>query len=253
MKISTHCYALTGLSFIPPWSVNAGFITGSKRTLVVDTGANTLAAQTIYGYAQATNSTNEVLVVNTERHLDHVAGNGYFAEQGCCIYGHHGIQRVPEDLIIAMEEFNSLIPQVVRQKAREEKAFFRDTKIVNPDHPIREITQLDLGNFSVSLIPTPGHTTTNITVHVPIDNVLFVGDCLVSDYLPNLEEGEPTLWQSWLQSLATIEALKPQIVVPGHGQVLQGEAITIEIDRTRTIIQNAIQAGKAPTLWLQNI
>ena len=44
MKVSRHCYAVTGLAFLPPWSVNAGLIAGQAKTLVVDTGANMQAA-----------------------------------------------------------------------------------------------------------------------------------------------------------------------------------------------------------------
>jgi hypothetical protein len=49
MKISEHCHAVTGLYFIPPWSVNSGFILGDKMTIVVDTGSNYLSEKTIYG------------------------------------------------------------------------------------------------------------------------------------------------------------------------------------------------------------
>ena len=44
MRLSPRCFAVTGLAYIPPWSVNAGFVAGEHTTLVVDTGANALAA-----------------------------------------------------------------------------------------------------------------------------------------------------------------------------------------------------------------
>ena len=53
MKISKTSYAITGLGAIPPWVVNAGFIVGQPKTLIIDTGMNRLAAQTIHGYAMA--------------------------------------------------------------------------------------------------------------------------------------------------------------------------------------------------------
>jgi hypothetical protein len=49
MRIATSCYALTGLGYATPWSVNAGFIAGSQETLIVDTGACALSAATIHG------------------------------------------------------------------------------------------------------------------------------------------------------------------------------------------------------------
>ena len=96
MRISRHCYAITGLASVLPWTVNAGIIAGDAITLVVDTGANTQAARTIYGYAKSVRTDNRLLVVNTERHLDHIGGNSLFHEQGVDIYGHQGIARTDE-------------------------------------------------------------------------------------------------------------------------------------------------------------
>jgi hypothetical protein len=52
--------------------VNAGFVAGDSLTLVVDTGGNTLAAQTVYGYASAARQENQLLAINTEKHFDHI-------------------------------------------------------------------------------------------------------------------------------------------------------------------------------------
>src|SRR4051812_21732241 len=119
MKISQHCYAITGLSFIPPWTVNAGFITGGAATLVVDTGANMQAARTIYGYARSARPTNDLFVVNTERHLDHISGNSLFRELDIDIYGHHAIARSEEDLAVAMNEMRAAIPFPIRARLNE--------------------------------------------------------------------------------------------------------------------------------------
>ena len=38
VQLGPHCYALAGFAYRPPWSVNAGFVCGNRRTLIVDTG-----------------------------------------------------------------------------------------------------------------------------------------------------------------------------------------------------------------------
>ena len=97
MKISDHCYAITGLSFIPPWAVNAGFIVGQRQTLIVDTGPNFLSAQTIYGYASTVQAENSLIALNTEQHFDHLGGNSFFQEKNIDIYGHYQIHREEGD------------------------------------------------------------------------------------------------------------------------------------------------------------
>lgn len=248
MKISEHCYAISGLSFVPPWSVNAGFIVGEERTLIVDTGANTLSAQTIHGYASNVRPQNSLLVINSELHLDHVSGNGFFRQRGIPIYGHYKIQRTNAELLEGIAEFNELIPNPVRRAHNEAQIFYTETSIANPDHPITDDTQIELGGRTVQILLTPGHTPANISIYVPDEHILYSGDCLISGYLPNLEAGTREDWHIWLLSLEKIRALAPSVVMPGHGQILRGEQIQSEIDHTCDILQEAIRTGVAPTL-----
>ncbi|MFK7804979.1 MAG: MBL fold metallo-hydrolase, partial [Anaerolineae bacterium] len=92
MKVTESCYAVTGLGAVPPWAVNAGIIVGSSKTLIIDTGANALAAQTIYGYATAIRPENKLIVFNCEPHFDHIGGNSFFQGLDIDIFGHPDIQ-----------------------------------------------------------------------------------------------------------------------------------------------------------------
>jgi glyoxylase-like metal-dependent hydrolase (beta-lactamase superfamily II) len=151
MKVSARCYAVTGLAYISPWSVNAGFVVGDSTTLVIDTGGTLLAAQTIYGYAQNGRPQNKIIVVNTERHLDHVGGNAYFREKGCPIYGHSSIRRQPEHLLADIEDYNTTIANPVRRSAHEAEFFYAGTDIANPDNPVDTNITLDLGGLNAQL------------------------------------------------------------------------------------------------------
>jgi glyoxylase-like metal-dependent hydrolase (beta-lactamase superfamily II) len=84
-------------------------------------------------------------------------------------------------------------------------------------------------------------------VFVPSDGTLFCGDTLTSGYLPNLEAGGPDDWSVWLRSLERIVSLAPQVLVPGHGQVLIGPAVAPAIGRLRDILREAIREGRPPT------
>jgi glyoxylase-like metal-dependent hydrolase (beta-lactamase superfamily II) len=248
MKIALHCYALTGLAYIPPWMVNAGLVVGEETTLVVDTGATMQSARTIYGYAQAVRPQNRLLAMNTERHLDHLCGNSLFRDLGIDVYGHRDIARTEQEIAGEIEELNACIPNSVRRQHEEARICYAGTHISNPNKRIDQEMRLDLGNFPVQILLTPGHTTTNISLFVPADDVLYCGDCLVNTYLPNLEAGNPSLWQTWLRSLERIEELAPEIVVPGHGEVMRAAGIRREVERTRQILTTAIHTGIAPTL-----
>jgi glyoxylase-like metal-dependent hydrolase (beta-lactamase superfamily II) len=248
VRLSDSCYAVTGLGYAPPWMVNAGFVVGAKSTLVVDTGPTAFAAATIHGYASAVRSDNALLVLNTERHLDHIGGNCLFHDHGAEILGHPGIARTDQELAADLAEINALVPDRVRRERREAALPYEGTRLVNPTRAIECDCTLDLGKLSVEVVLTPGHTPTNVCLFVPTEGVLFGGDCIVGGYLPNLEAGGPKDWRTWLASLDRIESLAPRLVVPGHGPVLRDDYVSRAIDEVRRVLKEAIACGRAPTV-----
>jgi len=248
MRLSNRCFAVTGLGCSTPWCVNAGIVAGDKVTLIVDTGYNTLAAQTIYGYASAVGPGNALRVINTEEHFDHICGNGLFREQGIEVWGHAGIARTPREFQAELAHFNDAIPNAARRARGEAAAFFHGTHVVNPNCHIQRDTQWDLGRCTVEILLTPGHTRTNLSVWMPEDGVVFTGDCLISEYLPNLDAGTAVDWQAWLESLKRIEALRPAVVVTGHGPVARGHEVQIIVDNVRRVLEESIARGYSPTV-----
>ena len=226
MRLSERCYAVTGLAYALPWIVNAGFIVGDEETLIVDTGANALAAATIHGYASAVRPENRLRVVNTEKHFDHIGGNGFFQELEIPIHGHR-IERTAEEF--------------AQERAQFHPAFHYATGLVNPD--LAPPARFELGACTVECYRTPGHTPTNISLFAASEGVLYCGDCLTSEYDPNLDaaNGLPD-WRSWLESLALIERLKPQVILCGHGPVLHGDDVAEAIARVRTRLTQRIDA-----------
>ncbi|MBU1099443.1 MAG: MBL fold metallo-hydrolase [Bacteroidetes bacterium] len=248
MKISSSCYAIHGLFTLSPWVVNSGFIVGESKTLIVDAGANYLSAQTIFGYATSAREENELFLVNTEPHFDHIGGNCYFSEKGIPIYGHEGINRTSEEFYGLAEEFNKTITSSKRREAREEQTLFVNTHPVNPNHKISALrTTLDLGNKIIEIILTPGHSPQNLMVFVPSENVIYSGDTIIEGYIPNMEDSTVEGWKNWMKSLNIIEELDPGILVPGHGKVLRGNEITKQIELTKEYLIAGIESGKAPT------
>lgn len=247
MQISATSYAVTGLAAPPPWTVNTGFIVGRERTFIVDSGTTLSAARTLYGYARCARPQNDMLLINLEPHFDHIGGNCFFEKQGIAIYAHAGVRRTPEEFRATKEEYNQCIPSPVRKAEHEAGAFFLGTTLTNPGHTIAGGDSFDLGGVEVEILATPGHTPYNLSVYSREDGVLFCADCIVNAYLPNLEAGERDDWRRWMLSLEAIRDLNPEIIVPGHGDIIRGPHVTNEITRMERIINTAIERGYAPT------
>src|SRR5271165_4983984 len=147
MRISKSCYAITGLGYSTPWSVNAGFVAGSETTLIVDTGACALSAATIHGYATAVRPHNGLIVINTERHFDHIGGNCHFRDRGIDVHGHSSLRRTEEQFRQELDDFNHGIANPARREQREANAFFHGTRLENPNCGIAADRTMDLGDL----------------------------------------------------------------------------------------------------------
>jgi glyoxylase-like metal-dependent hydrolase (beta-lactamase superfamily II) len=187
-------------------------------------------------------------VLNTEKHFDHIGGNTFFRAQGVDIWGHHALARTAAEFQAEMAEFNDAIPNAQRRAAGEAAAFFHGTKLTNPNRAIEHDTRFDLGNCAVEILLTPGHTTTNVSAWVPDDGVLYTGDCLIAEYIPNLDAGGPADWQIWLASIDRLEALKPETVVMGHGPVARGAEVRKVMETVRRVLRGSIARGHSPTV-----
>ncbi|NQW23767.1 MAG: MBL fold metallo-hydrolase [SAR202 cluster bacterium] len=70
---------------------------------------------------------------------------------------------------------------------------------------------------------TPGHEEDHISYHMAADKVLFSGDTILgnsSSSVRNLKE--------YMVSLKTLAGLKPEILCPGHGQILNNGTARVE-------------------------
>jgi len=247
MRLSNRCFAVTGLCYLPPFSVNAGFVTGDETTLIIDTGANAAAAATIHGYATTARPSNHMLVLDTERHFDHIGGNGYFRARGIDVYGHASIQRTDEEFRLEMAEFRQEVSSPARRLNQDAQVFYHGTRLANPNWPITGECCMNLGACEIQVLLTPGHTPSNVSVYVPSDAALYCGDCLINGYVPNLDAGSIDDWREWLKSLERLAALAPRIVVAGHGPVATGDEVPRMIQKVREILRQSIETGRSPT------
>jgi cyclase len=245
MRISDHCHALLGFSFLPPWTVNAGVAWGMERTLVIDTGPSALAAATIHGYAELARPGNALVAINSEGHLDHIGGNDYFRQLGLDVHGHASIQRTEGDLAEDIAAYSACVADPIRRADGEGRLPFVGTRIANPNKPIAADTVLDLGGREATILLAPGHTPANLLVWIADEGVLFAGDTIVSGYGPNLGTGGPPAWTSWLAALNRIEDLRPRVIVPGHGEVIRHAEIPVEIERIRSCLARALDTATA--------
>lgn len=94
-------------------------------------------------------------------------------------------------------------------------------RITLPTLEIDGSAELRLGNRSLSLLPTPGHSPDSMAVLLQPDGILFAGDAVVTCFPPIIQDGSGL---DCIASLDKILSLDFRYLVPGHGPVLSRDA-----------------------------
>ena len=100
-----------------------------------------------------------------------------------------------------------------------------------PDHPVDPDASVDLGGRTVGLRHLGrGHTDHDVVVHVPDAAVVFAGDLVEQGAPPDLGDAVVAEWPATLDALL---ALRPAVVVPGHGEPVDARFVAEPACRAR--------------------
>jgi len=89
------------------------------------------------------------------------------------------------------------------------------TRVVKPDLWIEGDTDFRLGGLTFRIVYTEGaHSPEDVMVHVVEERLLFAGDLLFAGRVPFVGNADS---KGWLRAMDRMIALKPAVVVPGHG------------------------------------
>ena len=190
-------------------NANYGVIDTPDGTILIDSGASTVAAKLLEAEAKKLTGKPVKWVINTGVQDHRWLGNGYFAAQGARIIA---LQRTATTQArLGKGQIESL--------ARELKEQMDGTVPTPAAQPLAGDTQtLTLGGRTLELrYFADAHFAGDAVVWLPKEKILFSGDHIYVDrILGILPESNA---ETWLQAFNKAIALQPQRIVPGHGRV----------------------------------
>jgi glyoxylase-like metal-dependent hydrolase (beta-lactamase superfamily II) len=210
--------------------VNWYLVTDGGRVTVVDCGAPGFWPQLEPELAAAGRELDDVAaVVLTHAHSDHTGVAGRLHERGIAVHLHSG----DEDLMKTGKEpwkrEGSPLPALRRPRIWSFFLHMIRNGALNPPKiadtvAISDGQQLDVPGRP-RVIHTPGHTPGHCALHFEGHRTLFVGDLLYT-WHPILGRRGPQIGPrafndssaQCLESLARIETLEAEVVLPGHGE-----------------------------------
>jgi glyoxylase-like metal-dependent hydrolase (beta-lactamase superfamily II) len=141
----------------------------------------------------------------THGHGDHVLGSEVFA--GCEVYAHALTPRVMTRQIPAWTDRWDTSAEEYRERLAWPTVTFTDE------------LALDLGELTVRMFPTPGHSEDGVSMYIPERRALIAGDSVPTGIVPAIGDGDSRVLQRSLYRLMTMEI---DVLIPGHGPVLHG-------------------------------
>ncbi len=185
---------------------NASFVIGDDGVAVIDTFQDAAAAKQLLSEIQKLTKLPVKFVVNTHYHLDHVTGNGVFAQAGAVIIAHKNVRGW-----IHTENLKFFGAGIKPEQKAWIDGLFAPNLVYDSE------IELFLGSRRVLVRYFLGHTGGDSVVSVPDADVYFCGDLFWNKTLPNLIDASTEKWIASDMKMAT-EGPKATFV-PGHGDV----------------------------------
>jgi alkyl sulfatase BDS1-like metallo-beta-lactamase superfamily hydrolase len=246
-QIPAKAIKISDSIYMAPGAGNVYMVMTPAGNVIIDTGGKAYA-QEDKNLLDAENRGPVKYIIFTHAHADHTGGLSLWKEPGT--------------KIIAQSNYTEFVNYVTRLEGffapRNAAGFGRTPEKVGPwrgnygakiDPTILfdDKYKFTLGGKKFELFSTPGETPDHLTVWIPSSKTAFIGDNYDGAGLPEprsfpaiytLRGTKPRPALDWVKSIDTVLALKPEVLLSGHGEPLLGNQ---EITRRLTRFRDAIQ------------
>ncbi len=193
----------------PPlvWYSSVGVIVGDRDVILVDSLTNAAMTQILRAEIRRVTDKPIRYLVNTHWHPDHVFTNHLFPE-ATVIASHTTREKTLANQKVQGEHaalYGRSFPDIDFTGGRytPQDVSFNGTLCLYQGE--REVRLLELG---------PGHSESDVVVHLPREKTVFCGDVFVNGMTPLPGEGHVT---QTIANYKALEALEADLYVAGHG------------------------------------
>jgi hydroxyacylglutathione hydrolase len=208
-------------------AANAYLVVGSRRTIMIDVGlsSNYPALVACLNHVGVTPDKIDMVVLSHE-HLDHIGAAYHFAGRT-----HIVAHRLAANKIMLRDDFSML-----------RKMFNEPNVPIDIDIWLEEGNVIDLGNFRLEVMYTPGHTSACITLYDSDKGLLFAADTLMPGGVMGGVFGSGSI-ADYIQSLERLKGLNSKILLSGHGRLSDTpqDDVRIAIQRSHALLSDTAQ------------
>lgn len=173
----------------------------TKKCMIVDAGCSSeKEQQTLVSFIEK-NELQPIMAINTHGHVDHICGVEFAKQQWGIPFALHRNEKPIMEMVHCYVDMGFDVNPI---------------PTVNID--LAETETIPLGNNTLHILQTPGHSPGHIAIHVPETELLLTGDLLFKESIgrTDLPGGSyPTLMDSIVEKVIPLGGNTQ--VFPGHG------------------------------------
>ncbi len=226
VKVGQHSYYIEGQagqasSENQGFMSNAGFVVTREGVVVFDSLGTVPLAKKMLGIIRKITSKPVKRVIVSHYHADHFYGLRVFKDQGAEIWAHRNAQ--------GLTRTDAALERLEQRKQELFPWVDENTRFVEPDIYLDGDTDFVLGgvHFGIRHVG-PAHSAEDLAMFVKEDGVLYAGDLVFKGRVPFVGDADS---RAWLASLDKLTAMKPRVMVPGHGSVSRAPAKDLALTR----------------------
>lgn len=211
---------------------NTCFVQTKEGFVVIDSGPTFSYASQAYEQMQKIAKLPVKYVIITHDHDDHWLGNSFYKDKGALLIG----PRTYEQNVVAGMK--------TRMQGILGKKLYGKTKIVTLDTIVDNNLTLKVSDkiFEIKQLTKRAHTDADLLIHLSSEDVVFAGDLVFNGRLTSIRDG--SLLGS-LKMLDEIDALKPKVIIGGHGYKTDSHAtksLRMYLVQIKKEVQDALDA-----------
>jgi hydroxyacylglutathione hydrolase len=210
-------------------------IKGNYKNVMIDSGSDQNFPVLERGLFRIGLKVRDIdLVINSHEHCDHIGANRYFHESAMiAAYRLAASKMISGDYYVTMYKGNDLneIPMRVHLW-------------------LENMTRIDLGNYSLRIFHTPGHTSGCISIVEATQGLLFSADSVFAGGTLSYIAESGSIGD-YIDSLTRLRCFGLQALYPGHGRISMKPIGDIDsaIANAQKLLESSIRSG--PEIFYQ--
>ena len=213
---------------------NAGFVVTEKGIVVIDALGSPALGEAFIRAIRTVSREPIVRVIVTHFHADHFYGLAPFKKAGAQVWAHRAGREALEG------------PEAQRRLEQRSRDLFpwvdERMPLVPADRWLDGDASFTINGMRFDIIHMgPAHSPEDLIVALPGEGVVFTGDILFAGRIPFVGEADS---KRWLERIDRLLAMKPRLMVTGHGKVSDNPARDLALTREYLLFLRAAM-GKA--------